>query len=393
MDLQQLHEVLVTLVERHGSDLHLKAWAPPSIRIDGKLEILLEAGMLSPADTEALARTIMPNQANSAFSEELVADFAYTAPDVGRFRVHAYQQRGHVSLAFRWVRANVGSAEELNLPKDFYLLADEVRGLVLVTGPTGCGKSTTLACMVDHINRSRSCHIVTIEDPVEYLHEDRVARIEQREVGFDTPSFGRAVRDALREDPDVILVGEMRDTETAWAAISAAETGHLVLSSLHTTDATDSINRIVDMFPADQQLQVRASLARALRGTMAQRLLQRSDGKGRIPAVETMVVNGRIRRCILDPLLTGDIAAIVADGESYGMRSFDQSLAGHYAAGSITLDEALANATNPHDLRLHLERGGLAPKVRFESDQRPAGGPVGAGAEWAPAGVGLRAGG
>ena len=231
--------------------------------------------------------------------------------------------------------------------------------MVLVTGPTGSGKTTTLATMIDYINRTRACHIVTIEDPIEYLHRDNVASVDQREVGFDTDTFATAMRVVLRQDPDVILVGEMRDIETAEAALTAAETGHLVLSTLHTINATETINRIIDFFPPHQQNQIRVSLAGALKGTIAQRLVRRSDGTGRIPALEIMVANGRIRQCIADPEITGEIEQIVAEGEYYGMKTFDQSLADHIQEGTVTLQEALQMSSNPHDLRIMLEQRGL----------------------------------
>ena len=258
----------------------------------------------------------------------------------------------------RRVRSGAATVGELGLPEVVTRLAEEMRGLVLVTGPTGSGKTTTLAAMVDHINHTRSCHVVTIEDPVEYLHTDDLAAIDQREVGFDTDSFGSAMRVVLRQDPDVILVGEMRDTETVSAALTAAETGHLVFSTLHTINATETINRIVDFFPPHQQTQMRVSLAGSLKGIICQRLIPTADGKGRVPALELLVVNGRIQQAIIDPLLTGDIEGIVADGEYYGMMTFDQSLVTLIADGTIDLAEAMSTATNPHDLKVMLERAG-----------------------------------
>jgi twitching motility protein PilT len=259
----------------------------------------------------------------------------------------------------RRVRPSSASFEELGLPEVIRQLADEPRGLVLATGPTGSGKTTTLAAMVDHINHTRECHIVTIEDPLEVLHSDDLASINQREVGFDVVDFARAVRSAMRQDPDVILVGEMRDTETVSAALSAAETGHLVLSTLHTIDATETVGRIVDFFPPYQQGQVRVVLAGTLRGTICQRLVRRADGTGRVPALEVMVVNGRIQECIVDPLRTSEIKDIVAEGDYYGMQTFDQSLAELIEAGTIDLGSAMAVASNPHDLRVVLQRRGL----------------------------------
>ena len=252
--------------------------------------------------------------------------FAYSVPGLGRFRTNAFYQRSSVALAMRRVRTSVSTFDELRLPDVVRRLSEHHRGLVLVTGPTGSGKTTTLAAMVDHINHVRSCHIITIEDPIEYLHNDDMAAIDQREVGFDTDSFSSAMRTILRQDPDVILVGEMRDPETVHTALTAAETGHLVFSTLHTTTATETVNRIVDFFPPHQQGQVRVSLAGALTGTICQRLIPRADGKGRVPALEIMVVNGRIQQAIMDPVQTSDINEIMAEGEYYGMQTFDQSL-------------------------------------------------------------------
>ena len=359
MDRQELDALLGLLGQWDASDLHLKAGGAPRVRIDGELRQVPDEGKLTQADTHTLARAIMPAEIATLFERRHEADFAYSIPGVGRFRVNAYYQRSSVAIAFRRVRSVPGTAEELFLPPSVIKLADEPRGLILVTGPTGSGKTTTLATMIDHINRTRPCHIITIEDPIEYLHSDILASIGQREVGFDTDSFASAMRVVLRQDPDVILVGEMRDLETASAALTAAETGHLVLSTLHTIDATETVTRIVDFFPPHQQNQIRATLGGSMRGTIAQRLVRRADGNGRLPAVEVMLVNGRIRECIEDRERTSDIAEIVADGAYYGMQTFDQSLASHLEAGRITLEEALEAATNPHDLRVTLERRGL----------------------------------
>jgi twitching motility protein PilT len=354
-----LDRLLSLLAQWEGSDLHVKAGAPPRVRIDGDLRTLSDEEPFSASDTSSLAEAIMPPQVATRFEREREVDFAYAVDGVGRFRCNAFLQRGSVALVLRRVRPDPGTAEQLNLPNIIYELADEPRGLVLVTGPTGSGKTTTLASMVDHINRTRPCHIVTIEDPIEYLHRDNLAAVEQREVGFDTESFESAMRVVLRQDPDVILVGEMRDPETAYAALTAAETGHLVLTTLHTINVTETIHRIVDFFPPYQQQQIRISLAGSLRGTVAQRLVRRVDGNGRVPALEVMVANGRIRQCIADPDLTSEIEEIVGDGEYYGMQTFDQSLAQLLQAGMITLQEALGVASNPHDLRIMLEQRGL----------------------------------
>ncbi len=347
------------LSDLDGSDLHLKAGAPPRMRIAGMLRTLEDEPRFTAAETEEMAKSIMQPRILETFLEHHEADFAYSVPGLGRFRVNAFYQRSSVAMAMRRVRTNAATIGELGLPDVVRRLSEEHRGLVLVTGPTGSGKTTTLAAMIDHINHTRACHVVTIEDPVEYLHSDDLAAIDQREVGFDTDTFGSAMRVVLRQDPDVILVGEMRDVETVSAALTAAETGHLVFSTLHTINSTETINRIVDFFPPHQQNQVRVSLAGALKGIICQRLLPMADGKNRTPALEILVVNGRIQQAIVDPALTADIEGIVADGEYYGMRTFDQSLVDLVAAGSVDLREAMTAATNPHDLKVLLERRGI----------------------------------
>jgi len=359
VDQGDLDRLLALLAQWEGSDLLLKAGATPRMRIDGELRQLSNEQPFTPEEILLVVEGIMPPRTAEIFEQKHEADFAYSVPGIGRFRTNAFYQRGTVAIVMRRVRPSPGTAEELRLPRVIYDLADESRGLVMVTGPTGSGKTTTLATMIDHINRTRPCHIVTIEDPIEYLHRDQIAAIEQREVGFDTDTFASAMRVVLRQDPDVILVGEIRDPETAYAALSAAETGHLVLTTLHTINATETIHRMVDFFPPYQQAQIRVSLAGALRGTIAQRLVRRSDGTGRVPALEVMVANGRIRQCIADPDLTSEIEEIVADGEYYGMQTFDQSLAELLQQGVVTLQEALSVASNPHDLRVLLERRGL----------------------------------
>jgi twitching motility protein PilT len=319
-------------------------------------------------ETRQLAESIMQPGILETFVDKHEVDFAYSLAGTGRFRVNAYYQRSSAALAMRRVRANAATVGELGLPEVVTRLAEEMRGLVLVTGPTGSGKTTTLAAMVDHINHLRSCHIVTIEDPVEYLHTDDLAAIDQREIGFDTESFGSAMRVVLRQDPDVILVGEMRDQETVAAALTAAETGHLVFSTLHTINATETINRIVDFFPPHQQSQTRVSLAGSLKGIICQRLIPTADGKNRVPALELLVVNGRIQQAIVDPLLTSDIEGIVADGEYYGMMTFDQSLVTLIADGTIDLAEAMTTASNPHDLKVMLERKGIMQTGQFAAN-------------------------
>lgn len=354
-----LDDLLRTLAEADGSDLHVKVGSPPRIRVNGDLRRLEGTEQVTPELTAEMAGAIMRSDVAEVFEARNDADFAYSVPNLGRFRVNAFRQRGTVGMIFRRVRTGAASFEELGLPEVVGRLSQENRGLVLVTGPTGSGKTTTLAAMVDFINENRECHIVTIEDPIEVLHRDKMASINQREVGFDTDNFSNAMRAAMRQDPDVILVGEMRDQETVAAALSAAETGHLVFSTLHTIDAAETINRIVDFFPPHQQHQIRVALAGALRGTICQRLVQTADGKGRVAALEVMVVNGRIQNCIIEPAKGGDVHEIIADGEYYGMQTFDQSLAKLYERGLVDMRGAMTSASNPHDLKVMLQQRGL----------------------------------
>jgi twitching motility protein PilT len=355
----ELDRLLQLLCDLDGSDLHIKGGAPHSVRVHGILRTLEDEPLISAEDALALTEAIMPPSISTIFWERHEADFAYSVNGVGRFRINAFYQRGTVAMAIRRVRTSMASIEELGLPDVVRRLAEELRGLVVVTGPTGSGKTTTLASMIDHINNTRACHIVTVEDPIECLHGDKVARIDQREVGFDTDTFSSAMRVVLRQDPDVILVGEMRDPETVFTALTAAETGHLVFSTLHTTSAPETINRIVDFFPPHQHHQIRLSLASALKGTIGQRLVPRADGNGRTPALEVMVVNGRIRQAIADPLLTAGINEIIADGTYDGMQTFDQALGKLVTDNMIDMDQAIDAASNPHDLKVMLERSGV----------------------------------
>ncbi|MDQ1402472.1 MAG: twitching motility protein PilT [Actinomycetota bacterium] len=355
----QLDRCLLALAEAGGSDLHVKAGSSPRIRVNGALRRLEQEPTVTVEETIAMAAAIMRPDIAEVFERRHEADFAYSLDGVGRFRVNVFQQRGSVALIFRLVATSAANFEALGLPEVVGRLALESRGLVLVTGPTGSGKTTTLAAMIDHINRTREVHIVTIEDPIEVLHRDELAEINQREIGVDTDNFASAMRAAMRQDPDVILVGEMRDQETVAAALSAAETGHLVLSTLHTIDAPETINRIVDFFPPYQQNQIRMGLAGALRGTICQRLVPTADGNGRVAALEVMVANGRIAQCVMDPQKTSDIHEIVADGEYYGMQTFDQGLCKLFERGQIDMRAAMAAATNPHDLKVMLQTRGL----------------------------------
>ena len=322
--IEEFHGWLRQLVDGEGSDLHVKVGSAPMIRKSGRLS-RMDHPPLKPAQTRIIADSIIPEDRKNRFKERGEIDFAHSAPGIGRFRVNAFSQRGSTSLVMRRMGIGGGEFGEIGMPEVCRYLADEPRGLVLVTGPTGSGKTTTLAAMIEHINKTRAVHIVTIEDPIEVLHNDKEAAINQREVGQDTENFLTALRAALRQDPDVILIGEMRDTETVRTALQAAETGHLVLSTLHTTDATETVNRVVDFFPPHQQLQIRLTLAGALRGIVSQRLVPAAAG-GLIPAVEVLVNTGRVAERIADPATTAEIYEVIAEGGYYGMRTFDQSL-------------------------------------------------------------------
>ena len=355
-----LSSVLRLVVERQGSDVHLKAGSPPRLRIDGQLTDTAFA-TVTPDDLESLAAQILPADRAAEFSASNEADFALSVRGVGRFRCNAFRQRGSVGMVLRRVATTVPSIEELGLPPVVARLAGEHRGLVLVTGPTGSGKTSTLASMIDHINATQPVNIVTIEDPIEVIHRDKLAFVNQREIGTDTVDYAQAMRRVLRQDPDVILIGEMRDAETVAAALSAAETGHMVFSTLHTTNAAETINRIVDFFPPFQQHQIRLIIASCMKGVISQRLLERADGPGRVPAIEVMVTTGRIADRIIDP--DGGqgetIEELIAEGEWYGMQTFDQSLFSLYKSGLVSLPDAMAGATNPHDFRLSLQQAGL----------------------------------
>jgi twitching motility protein PilT len=349
---------LRALVDCGGSDLHCKVGSPPRVRIDGRLR-KLETRDLTPVDTEQMVREVLREDLVDEFDRSNEADFAYSLADVGRFRVNAFRSRGSAGLVFRRVSVGAIPLRDLGLPAVLETLALEPRGLVLVTGPTGSGKTTTLAGMIDHINVNREVHVVTIEDPIEIIHFDKLAMINQREVRVDTDDFHVALRAALRQDPDVILVGEMRDQETVRAALAAAETGHFVMSTLHTTDAQETITRVVDFFPPHEQKQVRISLASALRGIICQRLVPRADGEGRCVAMEICINTGRVADAVMDADKSSSIMALIADGSYYGMQTFDQHLVALIRDGVITLDAAMTASTNPHDLTVELRRVGL----------------------------------
>ncbi len=320
------------------------------MRVHGEL-VLMQAPPLSAQDTERLALSIMNEKQKDRFMNRAEVDFAYSLSGVGRFRVNIYRQRGSVSINMRRVTIDRPTVEELSLPAVVKTLADEQRGLVLVTGTAGSGKTTTLAAMIDHINHTRKCHIVTIEDPIEVLHQDVKSIISQREIGIDTDSYATALRHVVRQDPDVILIGEMRDPETVEAAMTAAEIGNLVFSTIHTIDAMETINRIIDFFPPHQQKQIRLQMASVLVGIISLRLLPRTTG-GRVPAVEVMVNTATIKEFITNPDETSKIKDAVEQGDYYGMQSFDQSLLALYKDGQISLEDAVAMAANPHDFRL-----------------------------------------
>jgi twitching motility protein PilT len=349
---------LRALVELFGSDLHCKVGSPPRVRIDGRLR-KLQAPVLTPADTEHMVTEVLRGDLAQEFATTHEADFAYAVPGIGRFRVNAFRARGTVGLVFRRVAMGAIPLEDLGLPPAVSSLALEPRGLVLVTGPTGSGKTTTLAGMVDLINMQREVHIVTIEDPIEVLHEDKLAMINQRETRVDTGDFAVALRAAMRQDPDVILVGEMRDQETVKAALQAAETGHFVMSTLHTTDAQETIARIIDFFPPHEQKQIRLSFAQALRGIICQRLIQRADDLGRCVAVEILVNTGRIAEAITDQDKTMTIEDLIAEGGFYGMQTFDQHLVALVRDGVVSVDSAMLTSTNPHDLTVEMRRLGM----------------------------------
>jgi twitching motility protein PilT len=352
-----VNALLKRLAEAGGSDLHLKAGAPPIIRVDQVLQ-RLDAPPLTPQDLAVVSKNLVPADRRQRLQERGDCDFAISVQGLGRFRVNAFRQRGSISFAMRRVRIGSESFEDLGLPPAVRELSEQPRGLVLVTGPTGAGKTTTLAAMVDHINHTRPVHILTIEDPIEVLHPDRVATVNQRELGVDTETYIDAMRAAMREDPDVIQIGEMRDTETVGAALAAAETGHLVLSTLHTTDAVETVNRVIDFFPQSHQHQIRVSLASVLKGVVCQRLAPRVGG-GMVPAVEVMISNGRVVDRILDSHVTAEIHDIIEEGGAYGMRTFDQALLKLVQDGQVTVQDAVAIASRHHDFGLMLQQAGL----------------------------------
>src|SRR5258705_3759429 len=376
----EINDLLKIATERKASDLHLKVGSHPVIRVNGKLIPLAELARLTQEDTIAMAFSIMSGRQKQKFTDHFEIDIAYSVPGLGRFRVNIFQQRGTVGLVLRVIPAKILTFKELLLPPVIETISDEARGLILVTGTTGSGKSTCLAAMIDYINSTRTEHVMTVEDPIEFLHRDKKSIVNQREVEVDTRSFAAALRSALRQDPDVIVVGEMREHETIETAITAAETGHLVLSTLHTLDATETVNRIISVFPPHQQKQIRLQLAGILKAVVSMRLLPRVDGNGRVPAVEILRTTGYIRDCIENKEKTKLIREAIAAGTSqYGMQTFDQSIYTLYKRELITMEEALRRATNPDEVKLKPQRieataeGAPAPNGRTLNarDQRP----------------------
>ena len=366
-----LNELLKVTFDRRASDLHLKVGVPPILRINGRLVPLENEKRLTQEDAIGIAFGIMNNNQKVKFKEKNELDMAYGVPGLGRFRVNVFQQRGSVGMVFRVVPVKMQNFEDLMLPAVLQKVAQEQRGLILVTGTTGSGKSTTLAAMIDYINNTRTANIVTIEDPIEFLHRDKRSIDNQRELGSDTFTFSDALRSALRQDPDVILVGEMRDFETISTALTAAETGHLVLSTLHTVDAAETVNRIITAFPPYQQKQVRMQLASVMRGIVSQRLVSKADGNGRVPAAEIMIGTLTIREAIIDEDKTRQIPNIIASGGShYGMQTFDQSLLILYKKGLISYDEALVSASNPDDFILKVKGIQSTSDLTWEDDER-----------------------
>ena len=350
-----INDLLKIAAERRASDLHIKVGSHPVIRVDGELVPLVELKRLMQEDTIAMAFSIMSSRQKEKFKNNYEIDIAYSVPGLGRFRCNIFQQRGTVGMVLRVIPVKILTIRELMLPVVLERIAEERRGLILCTGTTGSGKSTTLAAMIDYINTHRTEHIMTVEDPIEFLHRDKKSIVNQREIEVDTKSFSQALRSALRQDPDVILVGEMRDYETIETALTAAETGHLVLSTLHTMDATETINRIISVFPPHQQKQIRLQLAAVLKAVVSLRLLPRADGLGRVPAAEVMISTAYIRDCIENKEKTKLIKDAISQGTSqYAMQTFDQSLYLLYKNGLITLDEALRRASNPDEFRLKL---------------------------------------
>jgi twitching motility protein PilT len=363
-----VNDLLKIAVDNGASDLHIKVGSYPMMRIRGRLVSAVQDKRLDHEDVVAMSAAVMSTAQRQKFKDFQEVDLAYSVPGLGRFRCNVFQQRGTVGLVLRVIPMRIGTVEELDLPPVLKQIASEERGLVLVTGTTGSGKSTTLAALVDHINKTRTAHVMTVEDPIEFLHRDVKSIVNQREVSVDTRSFAQALRSALRQDPDVILVGEMRDFETIETGLLAAETGHLVFSTLHTLDATETINRIIAVFPPHQQKQIRLQLASVLKAVISQRLLPKVDGAGRAPAVEVMISTAFIRDCIVDKEKTHLIHGAIAAGTSqYGMQTFDQSIFALFERGLVSLDEALRWASNVDEFKMKVQ--GIATTTDMSRDE------------------------
>jgi twitching motility protein PilT len=373
----ELNDVLAIAMKSGASDIHLKAGLPPMFRINGSLVPLKDGKRTAPEDLSRMALSIMNNFQRERFKQFNELDLAYGVPGLGRFRVNVFQQRGTVGIVLRVIPFKVRSLDELGLPPVLKTIAMEERGLILVTGTTGSGKSTTLAALIDHINTHNTCHVMTVEDPIEFLIRDKRSIVNQREVGVDTMSFSQALKSALRQDPDVILVGEMRDIETIETALLASETGHLVMSTLHTLDATETISRIVSVFPPHQQRQIRLQLGAVLRAVICQRLVPTIDGKGRIAALEIMRCTARIREMVEDKDRTKEIQDAIAEGHvSYGMQTFDQALMLHFTARLISYEEALRQTTNPSNFALRVQGIASASDSKWDNfEGQPGSGP------------------
>jgi twitching motility protein PilT len=371
----ELNEILLEALTQGASDVHIKIGQPAIIRVDGSLKPLHGAKPYNYNEVNQMALGIMNEWQKERFLREKEVDMGYEIHGLGRFRVNIFQQRGKIRIALRIVPYQIKNIRELNLPEVLEKVAMENRGLILVTGTTGSGKSTTLASMIDIINSRRTCHIITVEDPIEFVHDDRKSIVDQREVGSDTGTFANALRSALRQDPDVILVGEMRDFETIETALTAAETGHLVMSTLHTIDAKETVTRIISTFPPYHQRQVRMQLAGVIKGVVSQRLVPKADGVGRVPAVEILVSTARVRECIIEKEKTAELQDAIAKGyTTYGMQTFDQSLMALLKERHISYDEALRQSTNPDDFALRVKgilATGDTPWDDFEKAKKP----------------------
>jgi twitching motility protein PilT len=367
----ELNEILAEAVRNEASDVLLKVGVPPAFRVRADFLPLEGAAPLDADAVERIANSVLDDHRRKTLTDELQVDLAYSHPDLGRFRVNIFRQRGYLSLVIRVIPIAIRSVAELNLPAAVERLATERRGLILVTGTTGSGKSTTLAALIDYINRTRQSHIITVEDPIEYEHLDRLSFVNQREVGYDAVDFPAALRSALRQNPDVILVGEMRDLETIETAILAAETGHLVMSTLHTLDAQETITRVISVFPEHQRDQVRLILASVIRGVVSQRLIPRADGLGMVPAVEVLIASARVREYIADKEKTRDLHDVIAQGHtSYGMQTFDQSLMALFRSGLITYNEALVHCSNPSDFELKVRGIASTSDARWDNFEK-----------------------